>query len=193
MADQTPIEEAAGYLEARRGHYAMLRQEDTHPIDTIWGKPLTARTVQLLLEQVQLDGQRLTELRRQLDAADAAAPADLDADATQSTWTAPDGTPYDLKAVLTDRFEQTWSCEGWLRRIGSGDLFPLMISDFGDHMEFMSIRDAIACYGPLTVAAEKPNPLESAVAEARADIAATPAEPEPAPIRHAWLIEAGDD
>jgi hypothetical protein len=38
-----------------------------------------------------------------------------------------------------------------------------------------------------------PGPLESAVAEARADIAATPAEPEPAPIRHAWLIEAGDD
>jgi len=40
-----------------------------------------------------------------------------------------------------------------------------------------------------------PNTLESAVAEAQADIAAdaTPAEPEPAPIRNAWLIEAGDD
>jgi len=38
-----------------------------------------------------------------------------------------------------------------------------------------------------------PNTLESAVAEAQADIATTPAEPEPAPIRHAWLVEAGDD
>jgi len=74
MTDQTPVEEAAGYLEARRGHYAMLRQEDTHPIDTIWGKPLTARTVQCLLEQIRLDEQRLTELRRQLDAAEVANP-----------------------------------------------------------------------------------------------------------------------
>lgn len=39
----------------------------------------------------------------------------------------------------------------------------------------------------------EPGPLESAVAEARADIAATPAEPEHAPIRSAWLVEAGDD
>jgi hypothetical protein len=41
----------------------------------------------------------------------------------------------------------------------------------------------------------EPNPLETVVAEAAADIAATPADhdPEPAPPATPWLIEAGDD
>jgi hypothetical protein len=72
MTNQTPIEEATGYLEARRIRNAMLRQEDTNPIDTIQGKPLTARTVQCLLEQSKLDADRLDQLRRQLEAAEAA-------------------------------------------------------------------------------------------------------------------------
>jgi len=59
MTEKTPIEEATDYLEARRSHYAILRQEDTGPIDTIWGKSLTARTVQLLLEQIKYDAERI--------------------------------------------------------------------------------------------------------------------------------------
>ena len=39
----------------------------------------------------------------------------------------------------------------------------------------------------------EPGPLESAVTEALADIATTPADPEPAPATPPWLIEAGDD
>lgn len=44
-----------------------------------------------------------------------------------------------------------------------------------------------------TPAEPEPNPLESAVTEARADLATTPAEPEPAPPAPPWLVEAGDD
>lgn len=62
MTNQTPIEEATGYLEARRYHNAILRQEDCAPIDTIHGKPLTTRTLAALLEQIKLDAERIAKV-----------------------------------------------------------------------------------------------------------------------------------
>jgi len=168
MTNQTPIEEATGYLEARRIRNAMLRQEDTNPIDTIQGKPLTAHTVQLLLEQIQLDGQRLTELRRQLDAAEA--------------------QPAGLEQLLTLIADLASADECELDRNGGCQVHNYLSLEPGELCPHAEAKAVLAARKQ-----PEPNPLESAVAEARADIAATPADPEPAPIRHAWLIEAGDD
>lgn len=66
MADQTPLETAAGYLEARHIRHQTLRQQDPGAIDTIYGKTLTVRAVDCLVEQAKLDAGRLAELRRQL-------------------------------------------------------------------------------------------------------------------------------
>lgn len=66
----------------------------------------------------------------------------------------------------------------------------------GDHNGEFSHMDEYVHYertGDAPGQDAEPGPLESAVTEALADIAATPADPEPAPPAPPWLVPAGDD
>jgi len=66
----------------------------------------------------------------------------------------------------------------------------------GDHNGEFSHMDEYVHYertGDAPGQDAEPNPLESVVTEALADIATTPADPEPTPPAAPWLLEAGDD
>lgn len=255
MTNQTPIEEATGYLEARRYHNAILRQEDCAPIDTIHGKPLTARTVNALLEQIKLDEQRLTELRRQLDAAEAQ-PCDHDSDAFQALErlharvhrdfnfdanesAAPDDERWarvmddlvtfadEVYLPLADATRKpqrgpgdvsidaegthfvvrepqqleigmhVWSFTRWVEiaSIKRGDNETVCTDPAGNETRWLHIGYPVRVRVETDDAVWSPgaNPFESVVTEALADIATTPADPEPAPAAPPWLVEAGDD
>ena len=189
MTNQTPIEEADGYLEARRGHYAMLRQEDTHPIDTIWGKPLTARTVHCLLEQIRLNEQRLTEVRRQLDAADAQ-PA-VEVWLMDNERTRIHDTELGAKAAAVSSWVDDNPDPGYAAAF-AWTTDP----DWDNCLELVAEGRRTGIYVtrmPVETSDPEPNPLEAAVTEALADIAVDQADPGPAPADPPWLIPAGDD
>jgi hypothetical protein len=62
-----------------------------------------------------------------------------------TTWTAPDGTVYDLRHGLRDADGDVWVCLGWWQPF-DGDPVPLVECDNAGRTD---LPDAIASYGPM--------------------------------------------
>lgn len=120
------------------------------------------------------------QLRRQLDAAEAQ-PAEVwlcEKDGNEpEPWASLETAQADALASWQDApYTMRWREEG--------DTWRLYADDTWTH--------SVIWRRPIRTGAE-PGPLESVVTEAAADLATTPADPEPAPIQSPWLLPEGDD
>jgi len=189
---------------------------DREPRHLTLGALRDLRTERDIWKQRALDLQAAADqLRRQLDAAEAAPCRHSDAITAADLLHYPVGTHRDVVALWCahcgDPTSPLAPMPFWTEYDAAEQVTELTLANLvaiaEQHEQQHHAEEApVPCRHPeprriiggvcgdCTIIPElSPGPLAAAVAEARADIAADPAEPEPAPIRHAWLIEAGDD